>query len=74
MRNKPLKGLMGQSPIKKIPRHPNAPTEEQAKKSKGTLKPGRLINHGRWDRPEIFKETKRIFSKKFNTLKNKLGY
>ena len=40
MRNAALKGLMGEQPIKQkvnIPRHPNAPTNAEAKTSKGKL-------------------------------------
>ena len=64
----------GLSPMKNHDHPVVPPTKEQADKSKGTLKEGRMINHGRWSRPEVFSETKRMFGEKYNTFKKKLGY
>ena len=64
----------GLSPMKKNNHPVVPPTKEQADKSKGTLKEGRMINHGRWNRPEVFSEMKRTYSEKYKALKKKLGY
>jgi len=74
MRNRPLPGMMKHSPMKKNNHPVTPPTKEQAKKSKGTLKAGSMLAHGRLDRPEVFSETKRIFGAKYKAFKKKLGY
>tara|TARA_B110000858_G_C17351080_1_gene271046 strand:+ start:73 stop:297 length:225 start_codon:yes stop_codon:yes gene_type:complete len=74
MRNKPLPGMMKHSPMKENNHPVTPPTKEQAKRSKGTLKTGSMLAHGRFDRPGVFSETKRIFGEKYNTFKKKLGY
>jgi len=66
--------MIKHSPMKKNNHPVTPPTKEQAKKSKGTLKTSRLLTHGKWDRPEVFSETKRIWSKKYKNFKKKLGY
>jgi len=64
----------GLAPLKKSNHPVTPPTEEQAKKSKGKLKSGKMINHGKWNRPEVFTEVKRIHSEKYKAVKKKLGY
>ena len=49
--------------------HPvTPPTAEQSEASAGTLKEGRLINHGRWYRPEVWEAIPRIHKEKFNNI------
>ena len=49
--------------------HPvTPPTAEQSEASAGTLKEGRMINHGRWNRPEILEAIPRIHKEKFNNI------
>lgn len=49
------------------------PTKVQAKKSKGTIKAGKMIHHGRFNRPEVLKEGKETWKNKFNAVRRSLG-
>jgi len=64
----------GLSPMKKNNHPVVPPTKEQAEKSKGTLKEGRIINHGRWNRPGVWDDIVRIHKEKYKAVKKKLGY
>ena len=74
MRNKPLPGMMKHSPLTQKTHPVIPPTEEQSKKSKGTIEQGSLIRHGTWDRPELWKQSKKIHLKpKFKKSKKTLS-
>jgi hypothetical protein len=62
-----LKTTIGEK-LKNIKHPVTPPTEEEILKSKGTIKKGNMIHHGRWNRPETWKGIKETWGGKWKSL------